>query len=349
MTVRGRDAYRDIELYEPGRISVEIDLSDNTNLFGMAPSVRELLASAPDRWITRYPSVWAKELKAALARYHGVAVENIVTGCGSDDVIDSALRAFCDPGDRVVHPAPTFGVVGTFAKMNAASVLPVAMDATFSFATSEVVDAAGRVTYICSPNNPTGTSVSAAQVRELDRRLDGLLLLDEAYADFAQSDHAQFAATSDRTVSLRTFSKAFGLAGMRVGYAVGPAAVIGEIEKSRGPYKVGGLAEALALNALQERAWVAQTIAQTRENRTRLAEALDRLGLRFVESAANFILLQLPAGSIAVSVNDELRRHGVSARPFANVPHAGECLRVTVGPWPLMRRFIDALRLVLNP
>lgn len=341
--VRFREAYKQIELYEPGRIPVEIDLSDNTNLFGVAPSVRRLFRDVPNGLITRYPSVFSKSLKEALAERHGVAPANIVTGCGSDDLIDSAVRAFCEPGARLAYPAPTFGVVSTFARMNAADPVAVPTRADFSFDTQELIEAHGTVTYVCSPNNPTGTLTARAQIEALDRGLSGLLILDEAYADFGDVDYASFAAASDRTVSLRTFSKAGGLAGLRVGYVIGPAALILEIEKSRGPYKVGGVAEAAALRVVSaEREWTAGIVAQTKENRARLAEELAALGVPFVPSSANFILIQLPAGATATGINAALRERGISARPFPALPHVGECLRVTVGPWEMMKRFLDA-------
>lgn len=344
-----RAAYRAIELYEPGRLPVEIDLSDNTNLFEVAPSARALFGAVPPAAITRYPTVFAKELKQVLADKHGVEPANIVTGCGSDDVIDSAFRAFCDPHDRVAFPVPTFGVIGTFARMNAAAPLPVASDADFAVDADALIAAAAQVTYVCSPNNPTGTVVSADTIRRLDRELDGLLLLDEAYADFADAEYGGFAVSSQRTVSLRTLSKAYGLAGLRVGYAIGPADLILEIEKSRGPYKVGGVAEAVATRVLSaDRAWVADIVARTRANRARFAAELAGRGLRSWPSQGNFLLIALPAGLTAADTNVALRAHGISVRPFAAVPNAGECLRVTVGPWPMLDRFLTALDAILK-
>lgn len=338
-----REAYRQIELYEPGRIPVDIDLSDNTNLFGVAPSVRSFFDDVPDLLITRYPSVFAKSLKEALAELHGVAPQNIATGCGSDDLIDSAVRAFCEPGERVVYPAPTFGVVSTFARMNATEPVAVMMRDDFSVDTQALIDARATVTYVCSPNNPTGTLVAREEIGALDTGLSGLLILDEAYADFGDVDYASFAATSNRTVSLRTFSKAGGLAGLRVGYMVGPTELILEIEKSRGPYKVGGVAEAAAMRVVSaDREWVAGVVTQTRQNRARLSKELEALGVRFVPSRANFILIRLPAAATASGINAALRERGISARPFPALPHVGECLRVTIGPWDMMQRFLDA-------
>lgn len=347
--MKTRDAYRDIQLYEPGRLPTEIDLSDNTNLFGVAPSARAMLADISPSAITRYPTVFAKGLKRALAEKHGVPVENITTGCGSDDLIDSTFRAFCEPGDRVAWPVPTFGVVETFARMNAAAPFAVPSSENFDVDVEGLIAAGARVTYVCSPNNPTGNVVNVGQIQQLDRELEGLLLLDEAYADYGDADHAKFAAESERTVSLRTMSKSHGLAGFRVGYAIGPAAWILEIEKSRGPYKVGGVAEAVATGVVSaDRDWVADVVARTRENRERLAREIAALGLTALKSDGNFILIRLPDGYTALGTNAALREHGVAVRPFPALLHAGECIRVTVGPWSMMESFVDALNRILT-
>jgi histidinol-phosphate aminotransferase len=346
--IQFRAAYQEIELYDPRRTPCAIDLSDNTNLFGVAPSVVQLLSNLPSALITRYPPVFADELKVALAKKHGVAPENITTGCGSDDVIDSAMRAFCEPRDRIAYPVPTFGIVPTFARMNATVPVEVASRSDFEPDAHALVAAEARMTYVCTPNNPTGRAVPRTTIEHLDGALAGVLLLDEAYAAFGDEDHAAFAAASRRTLSLRTLSKAAGLAGMRVGYAIGPSALIREVEKSRGPYKVSAVADAAARGILSaDSAWVADVVAQTVTHRGRLAERLEDLGLTFWPSAANFILIKLPAGRTASEMNTALRARGVAIRPFANLPHAGDCIRVTVGPWEMMESFLTALAGIL--
>ena len=348
MNVRLRESYRDIELYDPKRKPCAIDLSDNTNLFGVAPSVVTLMESMPAALITRYPPVFADELKQALARRHNVDAANITTGCGSDDVIDSAMRAFADPGAAVAYPVPTFGIIPTFARMNAAAPIEIVARPDLSVDADKLLDARAAITYLCTPNNPTGLPVGTNIVERLDAELNGVLLLDEAYADFSDADLAEFAAASRRTISLRTMSKACGLAGLRVGYAIGPAGLIREIEKSRGPYKVSAVADAAARGILSADAqWVADVVRQTRANRARLADRLQQLGMTFWPSAANFILIKLPAGKTAEEVNAALRVRGVAIRPFAGLPHAGDCIRVTVGPWDLMETFLVHLAAVL--
>jgi histidinol dehydrogenase len=358
-----RRAYRELATYDPGRVPTDTDLSDNTNLFGPPPAAAAALARLDAARITRYPSVYANELRRAFARVVGVDPENVTTGCGSDDVIDSALRAFCEPGEAVAYAEPTFGMVRDFARMNAATPLPVPLAAGFTLDADALLATGAAAVYLCRPNNPTGTLFDGDACRRVVREARGLVLIDEAYADFAGDDLLDAAMASDRAVVLRTMSKAHGLAGLRVGFAVGPAPLIAEIEKSRGPYKVGGAAEAAALAMLGAgRTWVVETVARTIENRERLARELAGRGLTAWPSAANFLLVRVPAaGRGARPLADALRSRGVQVRPFAALPGAApagdgatadrstaDCIRVSVGPWPMLERFLTALDAVLD-
>lgn len=339
--VQTRATYAGLSLYDPGRTPCEVDLTDNTNLFGPAPSVREAVRAVHDAAITRYPTVYATELKRALAKLLEVEPANIVTGCGSDDVIDSAMRAFCEPGQVIAYPEPTFGMVSSFGLMNAARPVGVPLRADFELDADALLNARGQVTYICRPNNPTGTAFERSAVERVCRDAAGVVLVDEAYADFAGDDFVAAAVASDRTVVLRTMSKAFGLAGFRIGYGVGPAALVAEIEKSRGPYKVGGVAEAAALAVLsRDMGWVRDRVADVLDTRQRVAGELARRGSPAFDSAANFLLVPVPGR--AAEWNLRLRQRGVGVRPFGALPGAGECIRVSIGPWEMMERFLSA-------
>ena len=339
-----RSAYADLSLYDPQRTPSEVDLSDNTNLFGVPPAAAELLANAPSERITRYPAVFAARLKEELARWFGVAPENVATGCGSDDVIDSALRAFCETGDRVVFPDPTFSMAAAFARINALEPVPVPLTSDLQLDVAGLANARGRVTYVCSPNNPTGTVFRRADIEHLLETMPGILLLDEAYADFAEDDFSAAAANSRRMVSLRTMSKAFGLAGLRIGIAIGPAHLVQEIEKSRGPYKVNNLAEAAAVAALErDGAWVRAHAATVKQNRARLAAELTNPGYTVLPSGGNFLLMRVLKPQTAQSLSSSLRARGVAVRPFPALPQLGDCIRITIGPWTLMERFLREL------
>lgn len=342
--VRRRAAYRGVRTYDPGRVPTAVDLSDNTNLWGVPPAAAEALASLSAAVITRYPSVYAQSLERAVASRLDVDPENVVTGCGSDDVIDSALRAFCEPGDPVAYPVPTFGVVRSFVQMNAAVPVEVPLGPDFALDADALVATGATATYVCLPNNPTGTAFERTAVERVVREARGLVMIDEAYADFADANVLATVMASDRAVSLRTLSKAWGLAGLRIGLAVGPADLITEIRKSRGPYKVSGPAEAAALAALERDGdWVAARVAEVRENRERLAAALCERGLRVWPSAANFLLASVPAEhGDAAALAGSLRRAGVQVRPFAALPQAGDAIRVSIGPWPMLESFLRA-------
>ena len=338
--VRPRPDYVELKTYDPGRSPVEIDLTDNTNLFGQAPSAARVLAELDAEDVRAYPSLYGGELKEAAASYFGVPASCVATGCGSDDLIDSTIRAFCGPGDIVAFPVPTFSMIESFARMNCAGAVGVDMAPGFELDIEALARARAPVTYLCRPNNPTGNASVRADVEAFVEKAQGLVILDEAYGDFCDDPLAGWAPETDRVVVLRTMSKAFGLAGLRVGLAVGPPKLIGEIEKSRGPYKLGVIAEAAAAAALRDdREWVAATVAEAVDVRDRLATDLGSRGVRVYPSAANFLLVEAPGGD-AERFSRRLAAAGVGVRPFAGLPGAGDCVRVTVGPQPLMDRFL---------
>jgi histidinol-phosphate aminotransferase len=319
----GRAAYRDVALYvsEPNRC--EIDLSDNTNLWGAPPSAQEAIRDVAAGAFTRYPSAYASELKEALAAYAGVDRSRIVTGCGSDDVLASAIRALAEPGESLAFSAPTFTMIPVFAQINGA-----------------------RIIYVCSPNNPTGTCVSREALERLIAIAPGTVIVDQAYFEFAGESCLDLATANARVLVVRTMSKAFGLAGLRIGYAIGAPSVVAEVEKSRGPYKVSVAAERAALAVLAtDRAWVAARVADARASRDRLAESLRKLDLAPLPSQANFVLVPVQNAS---RVAMRMRERGVAVRVFEGLPSIGDALRITAGPAPMMDRALEALEEALK-
>ena len=341
-----RAPYRGMTAYDPARRPLALELSANTNLWGACPAALDALRgqAAP----TDYPTPYADGLKAAVAEVWDVAPSQVVTGCGSDDLIDSAIRAFCDPGASVAYPAPTFPMAEIFSRMNDARPVPVPMGPDGALDDEALATlAAADVVYLCRPNNPTGALIPRDRVVALLERARGLVLIDEAYGEYAGESLLGAALDSGRAVVLRTMSKAYGLAGLRVGYALGPAPLVRAIELSRGPYKVGGLAERAAAAALTDGwAWVQDIVDRTVSNRGRLARELDRRGLRTYEGAANFVLVGVPGDAMALKAG--LAERGIGVRAFAGLDGVGEAVRVTVGPWPVMERLLAALDEVLE-
>jgi histidinol-phosphate aminotransferase len=293
--------------------------------------------------------VYADTLRAAVARRVGVGVECVSTGAGSDDVLDSAFRAAAGAGGSVTYPSPTFSMIGDLARMNGMQPRPVDWQAALADP-ALLLEGDPAVVYVCRPNNPTGGLAPAEWVERLFalRGSDGpLVIVDEAYADFAGETLIARAAEAPKLLVARTCSKAFGLAGVRCGFGVGRPETVLEVEKSRGPYMVSRLSDEMAAAALADTyGWVDRSLAECLANRDRLRAAIEAHGLAQLESRANFILFAAPSGSGGADTV-ALRGHGVSVRPFTQIPDlGGDGLRVTVGPWPLMERFLQALDLI---
>jgi histidinol-phosphate aminotransferase len=302
--------------------------------------LRELRAAAEDS-VTRYPVAYEPALTKALADYVGVPADMIVAGCGSDDLLDSAIRAFGEPGDFLCLPAPSFSMIPVFARTNGLIPIEVPLTASMDADATTMLETAAQITYLCSPNNPTGGAFDRETVERIIRGAAGLVIIDQAYAEFGGDSYVDLVSTGRPVLVTRTLSKAFGLAGLRVGYAIGSPELVNEIMKARGPYKVNGLAERAAIAALEnDRGWVADRAADVAANRARFRQELALCGLASLPSAANFILL--PVKDCA-AVSEQLRRLGIGVRALPSLPGIGDAVRIGIGPWDLMERCLDAL------
>lgn len=346
--IESRKAFQGIPLYSPsGHAKSRVDLSDNTNLFGVPPAaervMREMVASS----ISRYPQLYSPDLRGAIAAYAGVKPEQVGTGCGSDDVIDSTLRAFLDPGERLAFPDPTFVMLPLYAKVNAVQAAPVPLlPGSYDIDADALLATGAKVIYLCTPNNPTGTVASRASVERVVEKAPGLVIIDEAYAEFTGESFLDLARSRSNVLVMRTLSKAFGLAGIRVGYAVGNPALIAEVEKARGPYKVTSLAERMATAALQEDVpWMKARAAEALSIRERLRGELENLGLKALPSEGNFLFVPLPG---AAKVAARMRERDVTVRAFQGLTGLGDALRMGVGPWDMMEAALTALREALR-
>ena len=336
-----RTSYRDISLYAPNRAVAAIDLSDNTNLWGAPPAAMRSIANAASSCITRYPALYAADLKRAIADYVGVAPDMVVTGCGSDDVLDSTIRAFGESGDVVAYPDPSFAMIPIFARLNGLTCAPVPLTDSNDADAERYVAANAAISYLCSPNNPTGAAFSRDAIERVVSSVDGIVVIDEAYAEFNSWSCVDLLERFSRVVITRTLSKAFGLAGLRIGYAIGDPMIVAEIEKSRGPYKVSSVAERAAiLDLTEDREWVQEHVREAVTNRGRLMDALTGIGLAPLPSASNFVLVPV---ANAEELDRELRKRGIAVRPFTSLPRIGDALRISVGPWCMLEQCVDAL------
>jgi len=309
-----------------------LDLSDNTNRWGMPPSAERALRQYATTGLSRYPDAYATALKQAIASYCDVDADRVVTGCGSDDVLDAAIRACRQPGDALATIAPSFTMIPLFAQLNALDLAPVPLLPSWDIDAEGLLATRATVTYLCSPNNPTGTLASRASVERVVDGAAGIVIMDEAYTEFTDANFLDLARTRTNVLVVRTLSKAFGLAGLRVGYAIGDPALVRRVEHSRGPFKVTGFAAAAAIAALGDgREWVSARAALARDARQWLTARLRERGMEPAPAFGNFVFVPLPD---APAVVDHMRSRGVAVRAFPNG------LRITVGP---PHELVDAL------
>jgi histidinol-phosphate aminotransferase len=329
-----------VPTYSPAPLDgVDLDLRDNLNLWGAPPSALSALRAVPAGRVSSYPDVSAGALASALAAQVGVRTDEIVAGCGSDDVIDAFLRGVAAPGERVAHAEPSFSMVPVFARLNGLEPVGVPLLPDGSADVDGLLATGARVIYVCSPNNPTGTITPASELRRLIERAPGVVLVDEAYAEFAaEPDWRADAPAMEKVLVTRTFSKAWGLAGLRVGYGVGGRAIVSATTRARGPYKVNAFGELAAVTALvADAAWMQRVAAEARGNRDRLAALLGgRAGVRVWDSHGNFVFLGVdrPATELAA----RFQSRGIGVRAFTALPGVGEALRIGVAPWAQLER-----------
>lgn len=332
--------------YEPGP-AARVDLSDNTNLWGPGAAARSALAAAGASALGRYPSPYGDALKAAAAAYLGVDAGQVVTGCGSDDILDAAIRAWARPGDRLVFSAPTFSMIPAFAAVNHLQAVAVPFREDWDIDAERLVAASGAVTYLCSPNNPTATGGSRAAINHVVAHAAGLVILDEAYAEYAGVSSIGEGSPNDRLLITRTLSKAFGLAGLRAGFGVAAPDLVARIEGARGPYRLTTLSEQVAVAALTgDLAWMRRTVEETVVLRTRFTERVEA-GNRFavLPSQANFVLITARdrRGDAIRRLDATLRARGIGGRLLPALPRLGDALRLTIGPWPMLTPVLDAM------
>lgn len=339
-----RDDLARIPLYAPSVLEgVTLDLRDNVNLWGTPPAALAAVQGTGADGLRDYPDVGAGALTAALGTALGVDAAHIVAGCGSDDVIDACFRAVAGAGARVAHADPSFSMAPVFARLNRLEPTGVPLTPEGAMDVDALVATGAAIIYACSPNNPTGTVTPRAGLLRLFDAAPGVVLLDEAYGDFTDAhDLRAEAARRENVLVTRTFSKAWGLAGLRVGYGVGGADLVAAVAKARGPYKVNALAERAAVAALRaDGAWVTRVAREMRDARDRLADALrDRPGVRVWPSEGNFVFLGVDGR--ASDFAERFRQRGIGVRAFSGLTGIGDALRIGLAPWERLQRVATA-------
>ncbi|MGN0832304.1 MAG: histidinol-phosphate transaminase [Kiritimatiellia bacterium] len=332
---------RKLEPYVPGeqpKSGRVLKLNTNENPYPPSPKCAAILRGFNLDRLRRYPDPNFGALRAALAKLNGASPEQVFVGNGSDEVLALAARAFVENDEEIGSLDPSYSLYKTLAAIR---------DVPWRGLRLEDAAAARKVALflLTNPNAPTGEFREPAAVAAFAKRFKGVVLVDEAYADFARANCMALATTASNRnlIVMRTCSKSYSLAGLRVGYCVGPKDLIDALYKVKDSYNVDAVAQAVALAAVGDQRWMRANVAKVVATRGRVAAELRRRGWDVPDSEANFLFARPPRGVKAEDLFDALRRRNVFVRHFRG-PGTGDRLRITIGTDAQMRKFLSVLK-----
>ncbi len=358
-----RPLVRRLHPYVPGeqpKVKGLIKLNTNENPYPPSPKVLSAIKAAVDQRLRLYPNPTAQPLREKLARLHRCQPENIIVGNGSDEVLALAVRCFVEPvasrsgssRSRVQYFTPSYSLYPVLGEIHGASNHPVPLRKDFDLPSVKDLKQGKRwdfnaaLTLVTTPNAPSGRGYSTAQMEKLCRAQKGLVVLDEAYVDFADENAMRLALKYPNVLVARTFSKAYSLCFQRVGYFVGHPELIAALDKIRDSYNVNGLGQVAALATLEELPHYRANFRKIIATRQRLSRQLTKLGFEVLPSQTNFILVRPPRFA-AKDWLEKLRRRKLLVRWF-KYPEVRDYLRITIGTPEEARALVEAAGRILK-
>jgi len=342
-----RKAVEALEPYVPGTQPEDrgwLKLNTNENPFPPSPRVLKAIREAADERLALYPNPTAEPVRVAAANAFGVTPDMLIVGNGADEVLAMICRACLGKGDRVLVGDPTYTLVEALVAVQEARLTRVPLRRDFTLP-ERFFGRPAALVYLPSPNAPTGVFHPLDVVDRLCETADGVVVLDEAYVDFARAHCLALVHKYSNLIVLRTLSKAYSLAGVRVGFGIGQPALIAGLMKVKDSYNMNALSQAAAVAALEHHAYSAECVRRVVEQREFLAGALQALGFRVVPSEANFVFAKPPKRP-AKAFYDELVSRKVLVRHFER-PRVSEYLRITVGSKQQNHELLKAMKLTM--
>jgi histidinol-phosphate aminotransferase len=342
-----RDNIETLAGYEPGFQPKQRDvikLNTNENPYPPSPEVLKVLRRISAEQLRRYPDPVADEFRRAAARINGLGPENIMCCNGGDDLLTIAFRAFCDKNRPVAYPVPTYSLYPVLARLQDARAIEIPFDSEFNLP-PKLAKTGAALTIVCNPNAPSGSFISVKELASLADKLSGVLLIDEAYVDFADENCAALVKDVHNVIVLRSMSKGYSLAAIRFGYAIAQADLIAGLMKVKDSYNVDAVAIALATAAIKDQDYFRQTTEEVKKARESLIAQLRDLKFKVPASHANFVLAQT-ISCPASEIYDKLVGRNIFVRYF-NLPGLADKLRITVGKIEQNERLILALKEIL--
>ncbi len=325
--------------FQPGGADV-VKLNTNENPYPPSPRVLEAVRGIEAERLRRYPDPSARVFREVAAAVNGVGPENILCCNGGDDLLKTAFIAFCDSARTVAYPVPTYTLYSVLANMVGCEVMEVPFDDKFSLPV-KLASTGAALAIVCNPNAPTGSFVNVEEIASLADEVKGVVLVDEAYVDFAEDNCAALTRSLDNVLILRSMSKGYSLAGMRFGYGIAEVKLIEGLRKVQDSYPVDAVALAAATAAIKDQKYFKANIEKVKAERTRLTKALRVLEFAAPDSSSNFVLAQCK-GCRASEIYDKLVEQNIYVRYF-DAPGLNDKLRITVGTPEQNDRLLGAI------
>jgi histidinol-phosphate aminotransferase len=340
--------------YVPGeqpKIAGLVKLNTNENPYPPSPKVLEALRAALDCRLRLYPDPQATGLREKLAGRYGVEPARIIVGNGCDDILNLCVRAFCGEGDRLAYFWPSYSLYPVLADIQGAGKVELPLDENFQFQAHPALlrPLAGvKLVFITQPNAPSGVWLQKVELQRVIEETDGVVVIDEAYVDFASDNCLEFAREYDNVLVARSFSKSFALAGMRLGWATGSKELIAALEKVKDSYNVNRLSQLAGEAALDDWAYFEEITHKVKATRQQVSQALAKLGFFVYPSQTNFVFARPPAPLTGRQWFERLREKKILVR-WWDADRIRDFARVSIGTDEEMDRFLEATRQFLSP
>jgi len=340
-----RETTRDFQIYYNPKLHGEVRLDTNTNVLGSNPAATEYLQKG--RWdLNGYPNTYSDGLRTAIAELYGLERDNIVAGNGSDETLDIAFKTFTNWGDRCVVPVPSYTLYDYFVRLNGGTTVESDLTEDFQLDVDSIVRSGAKVAIMPSPNNPTGNTFRQKDLEEILSRFNGVVIVDEAYGEYAERTMMSRVEEFDNLVVMRTFSKAYAMAALRVGYAAANRRLMDMMLRIKIPYSLNMVSEGAAMAALKDQDFIRRSVAMVKEQRPLLAKGLRDLGFEPFPSDSNFIMARSPIDHKVLV--EGLKERGVLIRDFGAKRRTENCVRTTVGTAELNALLLSKIEEVLS-
>ena len=321
-SIRGMTAY---SAAEPSGFRMDT----NANLIGANPVVTRFFGLFDPLELNDYPTPHSDQLRKKLSHCFDLSPDQFIVGNGADELLDLVIKCFIDPSDRLVMPDPTFGMYEVFGRANCAEIVKVPLTEDWQLDVDGILRSKATVAMLASPNNPTGNCFRDEDLERIVKEFRGIVVLDEAYGEYARKSYLPLVSGHSHVIVLKSFSKAYGLAGLRVGYAVSNRKLVAQMYKAKAPYNVNIISEGIAVRALSERKFLSSVVRRITHERQKMTRKLEALGFVVYPSDANFLLAKAPIRSRTLV--GRLLKRGIVIKDLGAHPRLLDHVRITLG------------------